>query len=183
MSCTASRRHAGFTLAEILMVMAIVTLAVIVSGNTMLDQLRAQRVGSAIEQARDIASVIEPVRAVLISSAPSRFNSSYDETLEDFMEDMTSSSSLITLRDRFLGGIVVDEDVLGRPAGSSYRIQFTNNATFVVLQANGEDYQSIHFNSAARQDVSAGVRWTVPSRMPSALSKDYLDFSRLDNSQ
>ena len=91
MSCSIDWRGAyrtrGFTLVEILVVVSLFALIAAMAGSSLLDQLRAQQVAGALQNARVIASAIEQVRPQLIANYGATFGMapSYTGTLDDFM--------------------------------------------------------------------------------------------------
>jgi len=154
MSCIISHRGQGFTLIELLTVISLVALVVVMSGNSLLDQIRAQQVSDAIETARDMATSIEQIRSQLRDTHASRFDdgaTQYRETLEEFLDDMDVAPLLKSRLPQF---VTAPESVMGESAGDVYTVTLTENGTFVTVELDDE-YSDFDFYTAGRPSGSA----------------------------
>jgi len=174
----------GFTLVELLLVIALISTVVAMSGMSLVDQLRAQQVADAIDKARIMANAIERIRPALFDSAPSRFGDgsstfggtlaysgrvTYNEDLADFLDDVDNDATtlLVGMGDQ----VSADGSVLNRDPGSIYQIALTPNATFVSLVLDNT-FVDFDFLSTAKT-VGAGVAWTVSSRLVTTPAMQY----------
>ena len=178
MLCTGitSRRSAGFTFVEVMVVISIVSIVLALSGSVLRDQMREQKVASALQQARDIATLVEPVRDIIRQDFPTTFGlNPYKKSLTNFLSDLTVEPSV---KSQILGGVSTSEDVLGTSSGSAYEVVLSQRATFVVLKID-DKYADIDFNYAAKPD-STKAEWIVPSSDVSSLVDAYLYFNEIN---
>ena len=176
MSCTTDRRLYGFMLVELLVVIALISMVIAMSGMSLVDQLRAQQVADAIDKARIMANAIERIRPALFDAAPSTFGDgsstfggtlaysgpvTYNEDLAEFLGDVDDDATtlLVALEDN----VSADGSVLNRDPGTIYQVALTPNATFVTLVLDST-FADFDFLSTAKT-VGSGVAWTVSSRL------------------
>jgi prepilin-type N-terminal cleavage/methylation domain-containing protein len=176
MSCTTDRCHDGFTLVELLLVIALISTVIAMSGMSLVDQLRAQQVVDAIDKARIMANAIERIRPALFDVAPSTFGDgtstfggtlaysgrvTYNDDLAGFLDDVDDDATalLVALEDN----VSADGSVLNRDPGTIYQVALTPNATFVSLVLDNT-FADFDFMSTAKT-LGAGVAWTVSSRL------------------
>lgn len=184
MSCTTDTRMNGFTLVELLLVIALISTVIAMSGMSLVDQLRAQQVADAIDKARNMANEIERIRPALFAVAPSTFGDgsstfggtlaysgrvTYNEALADFLDDVDNDAT--TLLGGLGGQVSADGSVLNRDPGTIYQVALTPNATLVSLVLDNT-FSDFDFLSTAKS-VGTGVSWTVYSRLVTTPAMQY----------
>ena len=168
MSCTTDRRQFGFTFVELATTIALIALAVLFGGQSVWDQLQAQRVVSAVDQGRQMALIIENIRPMLRELPSGTFAGNYRKNLDAFMQDM---NEVIVLKNGFLSSINPDEQLLGESASDIYQVILSDKAAFIKISLD-DVYVDYDIYSAARGAANEAV-WTVSGRQSSVIDSAY----------
>lgn len=182
MLCTGitSRRSAGFTLVEMMVVISMIALMLVVSASgAVREQLAAQRISDAIDQGRTIASIIKPFRQQIVDDSPSTFYVGYSKKLGSFLNDLNVDALCQSLKDGLLSSVSPSEDILGSTAANAYRVEIRQNAVFVTLAAD-LSYQDFDFYSAVKNVGVSAVSWTVSDTRDSVTDVQLTQLARIN---
>lgn len=161
----------GFTLIEMLMVVALISVTAVAGVGVVLDYRKQVALSAAVTQAREIACLLEQWRRSDVG-----INTDLNDSisLRQFRTMLMETDAHLV--SRHFPMLDIEDDTLGTPTLDFYQIRTTDYSVLVSFRLPADQYGDIQLAHAAGViDPHAGiVSWTVMQQVGTGITNAYM---------